>query len=256
MLQLTDSAPSRVGITTALQFLPMLLFGLYGGVLADRYPKRRAAAHHPGRSWALLGARARRCSTLTGVVAGLARLRDGVPARPDRLSSTTRPGRPSSSRWSAAGTCRNAVALNAATSTWPAWSARRVAGVLITVLGGTGRSFLVNGLSFVAVIAGLILMRTSELTLSEAGAARQGPAPRGPAATCCRARRAADADRAGRLRVDVRPVVLDLDRADGPRGLQARARPPSAWPPACSRSARWPARCSPPAGRARPAGGC
>ena len=34
-------SPLAVGITTALQFLPMLLFGLYGGVLADRYPKRR-----------------------------------------------------------------------------------------------------------------------------------------------------------------------------------------------------------------------
>src|ERR1700744_6547630 len=30
-----------VGLTTALQFLPMLLFGAYGGLLADRMPKRR-----------------------------------------------------------------------------------------------------------------------------------------------------------------------------------------------------------------------
>src|SRR5690606_31645055 len=40
VLSLTGSA-AAVGITTALQFLPMLLFGLYGGVIADRYPKRR-----------------------------------------------------------------------------------------------------------------------------------------------------------------------------------------------------------------------
>jgi MFS family permease len=40
VLQITDS-PLAVGITTALQFLPMLLFGLWGGLLADRYPKRR-----------------------------------------------------------------------------------------------------------------------------------------------------------------------------------------------------------------------
>ena len=35
------NSPLAVGITTALQFLPMLLFGLWGGLIADRYPKRR-----------------------------------------------------------------------------------------------------------------------------------------------------------------------------------------------------------------------
>jgi MFS family permease len=40
VLSLTGSS-TAVGITTALQFLPMLLFGLYGGVIADRFPKRR-----------------------------------------------------------------------------------------------------------------------------------------------------------------------------------------------------------------------
>src|SRR2546423_896525 len=39
VLQLTHSAVA-LGITTALQFLPMLLFGMYGGVFADPYPKR------------------------------------------------------------------------------------------------------------------------------------------------------------------------------------------------------------------------
>jgi MFS family permease len=40
VLTLTNSG-FAVGLTTALQFLPMLLFGAYGGVLADRIPKRR-----------------------------------------------------------------------------------------------------------------------------------------------------------------------------------------------------------------------
>lgn len=39
VLSLTGSA-AAVGITTALQFLPMVLFGMYGGLLADRYSKR------------------------------------------------------------------------------------------------------------------------------------------------------------------------------------------------------------------------
>jgi MFS family permease len=40
VLSLTDSGVA-VGLTTALQFLPMLLIGAWSGVLADRIPKRR-----------------------------------------------------------------------------------------------------------------------------------------------------------------------------------------------------------------------
>ena len=40
ILSLTGSGVA-VGATTALQFLPMLLFGAWGGLLADRMPKRR-----------------------------------------------------------------------------------------------------------------------------------------------------------------------------------------------------------------------
>jgi MFS family permease len=39
-LRLTGS-PGAVGITMALQFLPILFLGVHGGSLADRYPKRR-----------------------------------------------------------------------------------------------------------------------------------------------------------------------------------------------------------------------
>jgi MFS family permease len=40
ILSLTDSGIA-VGLTTALQFLPMLLLGAWGGLLADRIPKRQ-----------------------------------------------------------------------------------------------------------------------------------------------------------------------------------------------------------------------
>ena len=36
----------RSGSTAGLQFLPILLFGAWGGLLADRLPKRRAADLH------------------------------------------------------------------------------------------------------------------------------------------------------------------------------------------------------------------
>ena len=40
IVQLTGSGVS-VGLTAGLQFLPILLFGAWGGLLADRLPKRR-----------------------------------------------------------------------------------------------------------------------------------------------------------------------------------------------------------------------
>ena len=39
ILSLTGSGLA-VGVTSALQFLPFLLFGAFGGLLADRLPKR------------------------------------------------------------------------------------------------------------------------------------------------------------------------------------------------------------------------
>src|SRR5688572_13666987 len=38
VLTMTDS-PAAVGVTTACQFLPTLLLGLHGGLLADRFSK-------------------------------------------------------------------------------------------------------------------------------------------------------------------------------------------------------------------------
>src|SRR6202011_5918330 len=40
ILQLTDSGLA-LGITNALQFGPLVFLGLYGGVIADRYDRRR-----------------------------------------------------------------------------------------------------------------------------------------------------------------------------------------------------------------------
>src|SRR5919205_949435 len=41
VLQLSDDSGVALGVTTALQFAPTLLLSFYGGVLADRYDKRR-----------------------------------------------------------------------------------------------------------------------------------------------------------------------------------------------------------------------
>ncbi|MBV9293622.1 MAG: MFS transporter, partial [Frankiales bacterium] len=41
VLNLSHNSGTAIGITTGLQFAPVLLIGLYGGVIADRFPKRR-----------------------------------------------------------------------------------------------------------------------------------------------------------------------------------------------------------------------
>ncbi|MFI5794181.1 MFS transporter [Streptomyces sp. NPDC051677] len=162
VLSLTGSA-TAVGITTALQFLPMLLFGLYGGVLVDRLPKRRALLFTQS-AMALTGI-VLAALTLSGhvevwhvyVVAfavGLATVVDN-PARQSFVSEMVGPDQ-----------LQNAVSLNSANFQSARLVGPAVAGLMITGVG-TGWAFLANGLSFVAPIAGLLLMRPRELHVVE-----------------------------------------------------------------------------------------
>ncbi|WP_217206691.1 MFS transporter [Streptomyces sp. AC550_RSS872] len=162
VLSLTGSA-TAVGITTALQFLPMLLFGLYGGVLVDRLPKRRTLLVTQS-SMALTGI-ALAVLTLTGHVevwhvylaafaVGLATVVDN-PARQSFVSEMVGPDQ-----------LQNAVSLNSANFQSARLIGPAVAGLMITGVG-TGWAFLANGLSFVAPITGLLLMRARELYVVE-----------------------------------------------------------------------------------------
>ncbi|MER7510880.1 MFS transporter [Streptomyces lavendulae] len=158
VLSLTGSA-SAVGITIALQFLPILVFGLYGGVLADRLPKRplllatQSAMGLTGIALAVL--------TLAGHVQvwhvylaafllGLVTVLDN-PARQTFVSEMVGPAQ-----------VANAVSLNSANFQSARLVGPAIAGVLITAVG-SGWAFLLNGLSFAAPIAGLLMMRTREL---------------------------------------------------------------------------------------------
>ncbi|MGW0731331.1 MFS transporter [Streptomyces sp. NPDC002851] len=158
VLSLTGSS-SAVGITIALQFLPMLLFGLYGGVLVDRLPKRKLLFVTQS-AMALTGA-ALGVLTLAGQVQvwhvyltafllGLVTVVDN-PARQSFVAEMVGPDR-----------LANAVSLNSANFQSARLVGPAVAGVMITAVG-SGWAFLLNGLSFLAPLAGLALMRTSEL---------------------------------------------------------------------------------------------
>ena len=48
VLQLSGHSGVALGITTGLQFLPMLLLAPFAGTLADRYSKRQGADRDPG----------------------------------------------------------------------------------------------------------------------------------------------------------------------------------------------------------------
>ncbi|MDT0305410.1 MFS transporter [Streptomyces sp. DSM 44917] len=160
--ELTGSA-AAVGVTTAMQFLPMLLFGLYGGVLADRFDKRRlllATQSVLGLTGLALAA-----LTLSGAVnvyhvyalalaVGLATVVDN-PARQTFVSEIVGPR-----------LLRNAVSLNSANFQSARLVGPAVAGVVITTVG-SGWAFLYNGLSFLAPVLGLLMMRTAELTPAE-----------------------------------------------------------------------------------------
>ncbi|MEV5874201.1 MFS transporter [Streptomyces sp. NPDC052101] len=162
VLSLTGSS-AAVGITTALQFLPMLLFGLYGGVLVDRLSKRPTLLATQA-SMAVAGL-ALAALTLTGHVqvwhvyvaafaVGLATVLDN-PARQSFVSEMVGPEQ-----------LQNAVSLNSANFQSARLVGPAVAGLMITSVG-TGWAFLANGLSFVAPITGLLLMRARELHVVE-----------------------------------------------------------------------------------------
>jgi MFS family permease len=160
VLELSDSSGTALGITTGLQFLPMLLLGLYGGLLADRFDKRRlliAAQAAMGALALLLGLLVvSGAVTLWHVYAlafalGLASVVD-VPVRQAFVSEMVGPA-----------DVPNAVSLNSVTFNSARIVGPALGGTAIAVFGGTGPVFLVNAASYAAVLVGLLAMRESEL---------------------------------------------------------------------------------------------
>lgn len=156
---LTNHSGTAVGITTALQFLPMLLLGPYAGVLADRYRKRvillwtQTAMGICGLIVGLLvitGVAQLWHVYLAALALGLAAAIDG-PARQAFVSELVGPEKLS-----------NAVALNSASFNSARLTGPAIAGVLIAWIG-TGPVFLLNAASFAAVIVSLCRVKASEL---------------------------------------------------------------------------------------------
>jgi len=163
VLELTNSG-TALGIVTALQFLPSLLFGLWGGLLADRYDKRKLLlATQTGLALValILGV-----LDVTGIVQywqvlvlalalGLVSAIDS-PVRQSFVVEMVGPD-----------DLTNAVGLNSTIFNSARILGPAVAGVMITAIG-TGWAFVANGISSIAVLTGLALMRPAELRPSPA----------------------------------------------------------------------------------------
>ncbi|MGW9048148.1 MFS transporter [Streptomyces lydicus] len=168
VLQLTGHSGTAVGIVTALQFLPQSLLGLWGGVIADRYAKRTLLL----TTQSLMAGQALLLGVLTlgdtvrvwhvhalalslGVVTAL----DG-PARNAFIGELVGRERLPSA------VSLNAAQFNAARVLGPA-----AAGVTIAAVGN-GWVFLLNAVSYAAVLAGLATMRPGELASASRRAAK------------------------------------------------------------------------------------
>jgi MFS family permease len=163
VLELTDDSAYALGLVTALQFTPILLLTLYGGKLADRYDKRTmiiaanailsvlalglgllVATGHVTVLWVFVFA------ALIGVVNAIE-----TPVRQAFVSEmVSRELLPNALSLSAA-------AFNTARVVGPA-----LAGLAIAALG-TGPVFLLNTLTYLAPMLGLMRMRVADLNRAE-----------------------------------------------------------------------------------------
>jgi MFS family permease len=179
VLQLHHGSPAQagtaLGITTGLQFLPILLFSAYAGVVADRIPKRRMLQFTQafmGVTAAVLGVLA-----ITGVVQswmvfalafvfGVGAAFD-APGRQAFVSEMVGPDDLS-----------NAVGLNSASFNLARIIGPALSGVLIGALGSgifaTGAVILLNAVSYAAVIWALQRMRVAELAPFRPSRRRKG----------------------------------------------------------------------------------
>jgi MFS family permease len=176
MVQLTGDGLA-VGLTAALQFLPLMLFGAWGGLLADRVDKRKLLI---GTQIGLMvPALVLAATTFTGTVTplviyvmvflrGTAMAIDN-PARQALPIELVGPDR-----------VVNAVALNSVVIQSSRIIGPGIAGLLIAVVG-IGWCFVVDALSFLAMIAALLRLDPDEMgeaprATRQKGAIREGVA--------------------------------------------------------------------------------
>jgi MFS family permease len=174
VLTLTNSS-TALGLIVALQTLPVLLLGPYGGVIADRVDKRRLMV----MLQSMMGIQALVLGLLTvtgtvrvweiGALAALLGLNNAFenPARQSFMLEMV-----------GADHLRNAVSLNSVLVNVARTVGPAIAGLLIATVGD-GVCFLANAVSFLAVVSSLTRLERSALQPSiptgrEPGQLREG----------------------------------------------------------------------------------
>lgn len=159
LTQLTHHSASAIGIVMALQFAPQLLLLPWTGSAADHFNQRRLLIF----TQATMGVLALALGILT--VAGIVRLWEvyvfaflfgcaaafDAPVRQTFVAELVGDD-----------DLHNAVALNSTSFNTARMIGPAVSGVVIAAIG-TGWAFLINGVSFIAVLFSLLLLRGSEL---------------------------------------------------------------------------------------------
>ena len=164
---ITELTPDPVwlGVVAAAQFTPVLILGLFGGVIADVLPKRQMLIATQAALMGLAALQALLVATgamtipllmLLAVLLGSVNAID-MPVRQSFFSEMV-----------PVDEVGRAVAFNSAMFNGARVIGPAIGGVLIGVIGVAG-CFAVNSLSFLAVLVALLLMREVELH----------PAPRG-----------------------------------------------------------------------------
>lgn len=154
LVDLTHHSGLAVGVTSALQYLPMLLLSAHAGVLADRWPKRRVLAvtqstmglaalalgllvvTHTAQLWSVFA-----CATVLGLGSAF--------DNPTRLALI--------SELVPRGDVLSAVGMNSTTANLARLIGPGLTGLVIA-RWGTGPAFLANAGSFLAALLALALM--------------------------------------------------------------------------------------------------
>jgi len=158
VLQMTHSG-TQLGLVVASQFVPIMILGVWGGVIADRFDKRKIlyftqsafgilaltlgllVVSHSDALWMVY---------VLAVLFGLVNVAD-TPTRQSFVIEMA--GKKH---------LKNAITLNSTMVNMARLIGPTIAGIIIATLG-VGACFLINALSYIAVIIALKLMRESEL---------------------------------------------------------------------------------------------
>src|SRR6516162_11129379 len=166
VLKLTNSS-MMLGVVSFAQFTPILLVGLFAGVIVDRVDRRRLII--AAQTLLMLSAFVLTALTWTGTV----RVEHVITlaALNGLVSSFDMPGRQAFVvEMVGKEDLSNAIAMNSMIFNGARMVGPAVAGLLIALIGVTGCFFL-NGLSFLAVIWGLLKMDVPRRQRRDLGAA-------------------------------------------------------------------------------------